>query len=146
MKRSEPSPPRSGFVVVMTRATEEATRMAKYTDWLTKENLIVVQSWAIEGATDEQVAKNIGIAKTTLYEWKKKYPEFAAALKKGKAVVDALVENALLKAAMAGESWAVCFWLKNRRPDKWRDKPDTESNTNLTIVIKDEYGDEDDGG
>lgn len=120
--------------------------MAKYTDWLTRENLIVVQSWAIEGATDEQIAKNIGIAKTTLYEWKKKYPDFAAALKKGKLVVDAAVEGALLKAAMSGEAWAVCFWLKNRRPDKWRDKPDTESNTNLTIVIKDDYGDEDDGG
>ena len=46
------------------------------------------------------------------------------ALKKGKAVVDFAVENALLKNALAGDTTAQIFWLKNRKRDKWRDRHD----------------------
>lgn len=120
--------------------------MVKYIDWLIKENLIVVQFWVIEGVMDEQVVKNIGIVKIIFYEWKKKYFEFVVVFKKGKVVVDVFVENVLFKVVMVGEFWVVCFWFKNRCLDKWCDKFDIESNINLMIVIKDEYGDEDDGG
>lgn len=111
-------------------------------EWLKPEKLLVVQSWARDGLTDKQIAHNMGIGYRTLYEWKNRHAQFAQALKNGKDVVDAAVENSLLKAAMAGEAWAVCFWLKNRRPDRWRDKPDADQGTNLTIVIKDDYGDD----
>ena len=33
-----------------------------------------------------------------------------------------MVENALFKNAIEGNTTAQIFWLKNRRPDKWRDK------------------------
>ena len=56
-------------------------------------------------------------------EWKKKFPEISDALKTGKEVVDYQVENALLDKALDGDTTAQIFWLKNRRPDKWRDKP-----------------------
>ncbi|MEI3508700.1 MAG: transposase [Bacilli bacterium] len=46
---------------------------------------------------DEQIAHNMGVATSTFYEWKKKYPEFSEALKSGKTIVDTQVENALLK-------------------------------------------------
>ena len=35
--------------------------------------------------------------------------------------MDYKVENALLQSALAGNTTAQIFWLKNRRPDKWRD-------------------------
>ena len=60
----------------------------------------------------------------TLKNWKKKYVAILAALKKGKAVVDFAVENALLKNALAGDTTAQIFWLKNRKRDKWRDRHD----------------------
>ena len=47
-------------------------------------------------------------------------------LKKGKAVVDFAVENAFLKRAMSGDTTAQIFWLKNRRPDLWRDRQQHE--------------------
>ena len=47
--------------------------MAKYKDWLEKDKLLLLQSWARNGLLDEAIAKKIGINKSTLYEWKKKY-------------------------------------------------------------------------
>lgn len=98
--------------------------MAKADIWLDKDNLIRVQGWARDGLTDQQIAEKMGIGVRTLYEWKKKYSQFSQALKSGKEVVDYAVENALLKKALAGDVGACCFWLKNRRPDKWKDRID----------------------
>jgi transposase-like protein len=64
------------------------------------DKLILVEGWARDGLTNEQIAGKLGITAKTLYEWQKKYSEFRDALKKGKEVVDREVENALLKKAM----------------------------------------------
>lgn len=122
--------------------------MAKIDEWLKEDKLILLEGWARDGLTDEQIAKNIGIGRTTLYEWKKKKPNIANSLKKGKEVVDFEVENALLKKALGytitlhkqkvtkdgdvvdteeemhvpPDTTAQIFWLKNRRTNKWRDK------------------------
>ena len=98
--------------------------MAKYQEWLEPDGLTLLEGWARDGLTDEQIAKNIGIAVSTLYDWKSRFPEFSKALKKGKEVVDFEVENALLKSALEGNTTAQIFWLKNRKRDKWKDKPE----------------------
>lgn len=79
----------------------------------------------------------MGISKSTLYDWKNKYSEFSAALKRGKEVVDYQVENALLKNALQGDTTAQIYWLKNRRPDKWRDKPikTQDEQTEVRVII-----------
>lgn len=113
---------------------------------------MLVQGWARDGLTDEQIAHNIGIRVQTLYDWERRFSSFSDAIKKGKAPVDIEVENALLKKALGfseeeviteiieqpdgrqkkhirkvkrvfpPDTAAQIFWLKNRRPDKWRDK------------------------
>ena len=124
----------------------------KFEYWLTEDGLMLITGWARDGLVDEQIAHNMGIAAGTLYDWKKKFPNFANALKKGKEVVDIEVENALLKRAkgyMTTETktetlsdgkkrittiekevppdvTAQIYWLKNRQPQKWRDKPAEE--------------------
>lgn len=77
-----------------------AGRKGLYKEWLEADNLIRLEGWARDGLTDEQIAHNIGINVSTLYAWKVKYKEFSEALKRGKEVVDRIVENALLKSAM----------------------------------------------
>lgn len=126
----------------------------KYHEWLEPEGLLKIEGWARDGLTDEQIANNIGIAASTLYEWKNAYSEISESLKRGKEVVDRMVENALLKRALGysykettrelvvdkdtGEAeikitkivekevvpdtTAQIFWLKNRKPNDWRDK------------------------
>lgn len=96
----------------------------KYEEWLEPDNLIRLEGWARDGLKDRQIAKNMGIAYSTFREWKKAYAAISAVLKRGKEVVDYEVENALFKSAIEGNVTAQIFWLKNRRPDKWRDKPE----------------------
>lgn len=127
----------------------------KYEKWLEPEGLLLLEAWARDGLTDEQIANNIGVRRETLYDWIKKHPNISNALKKGKEVVDTEVENALLKRALGysytettkerdkstGElvvtktvvkevvpdTTAQIFWLKNRKPDEWRDKKSIEN-------------------
>ena len=92
----------------------------------------------------------MGICPATLYNWKERHLEISEALKRGKEVVDYQVEQALLKKALGmtvretrkevdangkkrvieivrevpPDTVAQIFWLKNRKPDKWRNNPD----------------------
>ena len=95
----------------------------KYKKWLEKDNLTLLQGWARDGLTEEQIASNIGISRSTLNEWKERFPDISDTLKKGKDVVDFEIENALAQAALDGNVTAQIFWLKNRKPGKWKDKP-----------------------
>ena len=143
----------------------------KSAEWLTPEGLLKIEGWARDGLINEQIAQNIGITATTLYEWKNKFPEISEALKRGKDVIDRQVENSLLKRALGYEhtettreavkdpesgniemrvtkevtktvipdTTAQIFWLKNRKPDKWRDKPayeDTSELDKLDAILK----------
>lgn len=96
----------------------------KYEYWLSEDGLTLLEGWARDGLTDDQIAHNLGVSRSTLAEWKKRFPDLSDALKKGKDVVDYEVENALLERAKSGDTTAQIFWLKNRRPGKWRDKPE----------------------
>lgn len=131
-------------------------RKSKY-DTHVKPYLAEIQGWAMSGLTDEQIADNLGVAASTLYEYKKKYPEFSEALKKGKDIADAQVVNALFKLATGfsyseetitaiGEvvsvqryskpnTTAAIFWLKNRQPDKWRDKTEVKADVSQTVIF-----------
>lgn len=116
-------------------------RKGKFEYWLTEDGLTLIEGWARDGLTDEQISFNIGINPATLYDWKKKYDEISKALKNGKEVVDYHVENALLNKALSGDTTAQIFWLKNRRPDKWRDKPDMPGDTDALKKARELLGD-----
>ena len=110
-------------------------RKSKADEWLTPDGLLRVKGWARDGLTDEQIAGSMRISASTLYAYKAAYPEISEALKKGKEVVDYEVENALLTRAIQGDVTAQIFWLKNRKPDKWRDKPnDADPNTEPVTI------------
>lgn len=73
--------------------------MARIDEWLEPDKLTLLEAWARDGLTEEQIASNIGVSRTTLFNWKNKEINILNALKKGKEVVDIEVENALLKNA-----------------------------------------------
>ncbi len=62
-----------------------------------------IKDWVRNGATDEEVAKRLGIAYSTFKEYKNEFSAFSAILKEGKEIVDARVENALFERALGGK-------------------------------------------
>ena len=113
-------------------------RETKYIKYGWDEKLEVIEGWARDGLTDEQIASKMGINPDTLYKYKKRYPEFSEALKKGKEVIDRQVEKVLLEKAIEGNMTAIIFWLKNRKPNTWRDRQEhkVEQDGNITINVK----------
>lgn len=135
---------------------------SKADEWLEQDKLTLLEGWARNGLTDEQIANNIGISRSTLFEWRKNNQDISNALKKGKEVIDIEVENALLKRALGytitlkeqkvdkdgcihdlqkdvhipADTTAQIFWLKNRRKQQWRDKVEYETNTDELNKVK----------
>ena len=102
--------------------------------------MILLQGWAREGLSEEQIAYNMGITRETLRVWKKKYSVISATIKKGKEVVDFAVENALLKKALGGDTTAQIFWLKNRKANVWRDRQEQVHTGGVPVTIVDDIG------
>lgn len=105
------------------------------------------------GATDKDLASFFDVVEQTIYGWKATIPEFLEATRKGKERADAEVAQSLFHRAKGYEHEAVkifmpagavepvyadyteryppdtaaaSLWLRNRQPDKWRDKITTE--------------------
>lgn len=70
--------------------------------------------------TDEQVSKELGISRRTLFNWIGKSEIIKRARNNGKEFVDTIVENALLANALKGNVRAQELWLYNRKPQIWR--------------------------
>ena len=68
-----------------------------------KPKLLLVEGWYKNGLTIEQIAKNLGISKVTLYKYMDEHAELSERLKKSKEVADIEVENALFKSALGYE-------------------------------------------
>ena len=112
----------------------------KYQKWLEPDGLILLEGWARDGLTNEQISKNMGISRETLNEWKKTYSDISDALKKGRQVTDYMVESALLQSALDGNVAAQIFWLKNRAAKKWKDKPLDETDEDTLKKLKELLG------
>ncbi len=117
------------------------------TKYNSKYHPLLAEALARNGLTDKEIAEKIGICEKTLDNWKNEYPEFLLSIKKGKEEPDNQVEQALFKRALGYEhpeddikayegkiiitptikhyppdTAAAFIWLKNRRPEKWRDR------------------------
>lgn len=103
------------------------------------------------GMIDTEIATILGISEKTLYNYKNKYPEFLQAIKRGKVAADSDVIGSLYKRCLGfhhkavhitnykgritqtdfikrypPDTLACIIWLKNRRPDLFRDKQEVE--------------------
>ncbi len=131
-------------------------RPTKFTPQIAHKVCLLAQ----KGLIDREICQCLDIAESTLNEWKK-LPEFSKSLKEAKKVVDEQVKSSLLSRALGfeyvekhegigpGGSFskiitkqaipdvtACIFWLKNRCPDKWCDKPDPSKNGAITSIAE----------
>ncbi len=108
------------------------------------------------GAIDEELAEFFEVSVSTITNWKNEHPEFLASIKKGKMAADSKVAERLYERAMGyshpethasnymgvitktelikhypPDTVAAFIWLKNRQPEKWRDKIEVGVNVKL---------------
>jgi len=107
------------------------------------------------GSTDKDIADFFNVTETTINNWKDSEPKFFESLKRGKDAFDTIkVEGALKHRAIGYEhnetkvfcqdgqiithevvkhyppdTGAAAFWLKNRDPERWRDKQEIDHTT-----------------
>jgi hypothetical protein len=123
-----------------------------------------VEKMAASGFTNDQLAVALDVNVRTVYDWCDEHseyfwPEFSQAIKRGKPIVDDKVERSLFERACGyehpdvhisnfqgditvtptvkkypPETLAAIFWLKNRRPKKWRDKHEVEHSGSISIA------------
>ena len=53
---------------------------ARYKEWTTPEGSAKIRQWVADGLSDRQIADKIGVDKTVLSHWRRKYREIAQAL------------------------------------------------------------------
>ena len=124
------------------------------------EHISIAKACARFGAIEEEIADELNIGITTLERWKEKYPEFRGALNVGKQAADDRVERSLYQRANGyshpavkvfmkrdgtivehqyiehypPETTAMIYWLKNRRPERWRDVQNIEARMGHYVI------------
>lgn len=131
-----------------------AGRPSKFNDTIRDKIIQLAES----GKTNEQIAEIIGVHVRTLENWQGKHPQLLWAIRESKQMADELVEASLFSRAVGythSEEKAFCsegvvithdtqkhyppdvqaamFWLKNRQPDKWREKQPGEDDKKITL-------------
>ena len=112
------------------------------------------------GATDKDLADAFDVTEMTINRWKSDHPAFLLSLKSGKHFADAEVASKLFHRATGYEhpdvdikvvdgqivitdlvkhyppdTTAAIFWLKNRRPDLWREKVEENKSDNMAQLV-----------
>lgn len=152
-----------------------AGRYSKY-DTNVKPYLEMIEAWTRDGATEAQLCERLDVCQDSFIQYKKQNAELVEVLKKGREATDIQVENALLKRALGftyeevtqeriasgdvvemqvtkivrkqvvPDVGAQAFWLKNRRPDVWKERQETGANSKgdnkIEITFKDLTGKE----
>lgn len=119
-----------------------------------------VRKLARKGWTDKEIADFYEVSEQTVNNWKQRNPEFLESLKLGKEEADRKVERSLFEKATgyshpdthfsayeghvtetptvkhyAPDTTAAIFWLKNRKPEEWRDKQEVQHDGKLEVEI-----------
>lgn len=135
-----------------TKSTKKLGRPTVFNDALCEKMIQLYE----KGKTDQQVADIIGVSRKTINNWKGKHPDFVYALREMKQVADSFVEASLFSRAVGfsheeqkvfqyegqivthetvkqypPDVTAAIFWLKNRQPDRWRDKTEQDIQIDL---------------
>ena len=116
----------------------------KAEDWTDPTGLLLLQSWAQQGLTQDQICENmerlrgVPISRRSLARWMSKCPAtIGAALHNGRGLSIAVVENALFQKAAKGDLGAICFYLKNKCPDRWSEHPELRGMNGKVVFIDD---------
>ena len=70
------------------------------------------------GGNVAAAARELGVTRQGLYLFIRKHPDCAAELEETRESAKDNIETVLYSKALAGEAWAVCFFLKTQAKDR----------------------------
>lgn len=96
---------------------------------------------ALEAGADMALAARlVDVTRRGLYKHMEKHEEFRQRVDDARATADDVIQRSLFQQAKAGHVTAQIFWLKNRRPNEWRDrhehKVDATADQNITWELQ----------
>jgi hypothetical protein len=140
---------------------EEKVKMGRPSAYEPEYHNKVVHALARAGLSEDVIASEIGISRATMFNWKKKYPDFLNAISAGKEEADDIVKASLYQRAtgydhkavkifmpanadspvyapyvehVPPDVGAIKMWLTNRKPKDWKDKVDVAVDGNMSIA------------
>ena len=137
--------------------------MANLYEKLVEPRLADIKKWSGDGATIKEIAEKLGVSYSGLKLYKSKYPELEAAFLENRGVADDNVLGAFYRKCtgyeakkikrervngkmvvteettthVAPDTEAVKFWLKNRRPDEWKDTHKLDAEIEIKKKLED---------
>lgn len=118
---------------------------------------------AAEGKTDVQVAEILNVSEPTIYNWQRKNEDLLLSYRAAKHKANEMVEASLFQRAMGyqheaekiffdskslstirekytehypPDTAAMQFWLKNRDPDRWKDKTEVKTEGEIKTITE----------
>lgn len=92
----------------------------------------LARNYCLLGATEGELGPLLGVTDRSIRNWKKRHPEFAAAIKEGSVHANAKVIGAHYKKCLDGDMTAIIFWEKNKMG--WRDRSDVVARVGISPV------------
>ena len=99
-------------------------------------NYELVKKLASDGWSKRQIAIKIGAGYGTVCTHYENDPKFREAFDSGLAEGIGEAASTLKSMALSGNLGAIVFWLKNRDPDRWRDRQDIAMNAKVQRVAE----------
>jgi hypothetical protein len=81
----------------------------------------LVRQEMAKGISVSAFAGIIGVARATVFQWIKTFPDFSDAVSRAQAAQQLAWELKLIRSKKGAETMASIFALKNIAPDQWRD-------------------------
>lgn len=120
---------------------QKKKRITEYERWqkfgLVGEKLFLIESLAMEGKTDKEIAQELMISVNTLSRMKNEHYDVYQVLSKTKRMVDYQIEKSLYQKAKEGDVNAIKFWLMNRKSDIWKERRNYEHNVSKSVIVID---------
>ena len=95
-----------------------------------------VEAFASRGLSVDEIAHNMGMGRSTVFQKISENSDLSDAIKKGRAQGIAQVSNALFESAIGGNVTAMIFYLKTRNPEQWPHDPKPHINDDPPTPVK----------
>lgn len=139
---------------------EESRKVGRPTKYK-EEYVELAYKLTLLGMIDTQLADFFEVHESTIHQWKIDYPEFSESIRRGKAIADIEVVEALRKRAVGysydevkieeseqgkkktittkeviPDTTAQMFWLRNRHADKWSNDPSPDDEGSIATPVQ----------